>query len=86
MVPITIQIKNRDITFQTKDGVSRGLVNILIKVTTITGKTVQTQEDTVEVNQPAELLQQTLDRQVGLLEGSSVWFPVFIGSISQSRT
>jgi len=61
MVPITIQIKNRDITYQTKDGVSRGLVNILIKVTTITGKTVQTQEDTVEVNQPAELLQQTLD-------------------------
>jgi len=61
MVPITIQIKNRDITYQTKDGVSRGVVNILIKVTTITGKTVQTQEDTVEVSQPAELLQQTLD-------------------------
>ena len=61
MVPITIQIKNRDITYQTKDGVSRGLVNILIKVTTITGKTVQTQEDTVEVNQPSELLQQSLD-------------------------
>jgi GWxTD domain-containing protein len=63
MVPITIQIKNRDITFQTKEGVSRGLVNILIKVTTITGKTVQTQEDTVEINQPAELLQQALDRK-----------------------
>jgi GWxTD domain-containing protein len=63
MVPITLQIRNRDITFQTKDGVSRGLVNILIKVTTITGKTVQTQEDTVEINQPAELLQQALDRK-----------------------
>ncbi len=63
MVPITIQIKNRDITFQTKDGVARGVVNILIRVTTITGKTVQTQEDTVEVNQPAELLQQALDRK-----------------------
>ena len=63
MVPITLQIRNRDITFQTKDGVSRGLVNILIRVTTITGKTVQTQEDTVEINQPAELLQQALDRK-----------------------
>jgi GWxTD domain-containing protein len=63
MVPITIQIKKRDITFQTKDGVARGLVNILIRVTTITGKTVQTQEDTVEINQPAELLQQALDRK-----------------------
>ncbi len=61
MVPITLQIKNRDITYKTQDGVSRGLVNILIRVTTITGKTVQTQEDTVEVTQPAELLQQSLD-------------------------
>jgi GWxTD domain-containing protein len=63
MVPITLQIKNRDITFQTKDGVAKGLVNILMKVTTITGKTVQTQEDTVEVDQPAELLEKSLDRQ-----------------------
>ncbi len=63
MVPITLQIKNRDITFQTKDGVAKGIVNILMKVTTITGKTVQTQEDTVEVDQPAELLEKSLDRQ-----------------------
>src|ERR1019366_9801857 len=32
MVPITIQMKMRDITFVTKDGVSKGLVKILIKV------------------------------------------------------
>jgi GWxTD domain-containing protein len=61
MVPITIQMKNRDITFVTKDGVSKGVVNILGKVTTITGKTVQTFEDTVEVVEPAELLEQKLD-------------------------
>jgi GWxTD domain-containing protein len=63
MVPITIQIKNRDITFSTKDGVSKGMVNVLMKVTTITGKTVQTQEETVEVDEPAELLEKSLDRQ-----------------------
>ncbi len=62
-VPITIQIRNRDITFVTKEGVSKGVVNILGKVTTLTHKTVQTFEDTVEVNQPAELLEKTLDRQ-----------------------
>jgi len=62
MVPITLQIKNRDITFVTKEGVAKGLVNILIRVTTITGKTVQTQEDTVEVDEPAELLEKSLDR------------------------
>ena len=52
LVPITIQFRNRDITFVTKDGVSKGVVNILGKVTTIMHKTVQTFEDTVEVEQP----------------------------------
>ena len=61
LVPITIQIRNRDITFVTKDGVSKGLVNILGKVTTITDKTVQTFEDTVEVDEPSELLEKALD-------------------------
>ncbi|MGD0942176.1 MAG: GWxTD domain-containing protein [Terracidiphilus sp.] len=63
LVPITLQIKNRDITFVTKDGVAKGVVNILGKVTTLTHKTVQTFEDTVEVEEPAELLEKTLDRQ-----------------------
>jgi GWxTD domain-containing protein len=63
LVPITIQMKNRDVTFVTKDGVAKGVVNILGKVTTITHKTVQTFEDTVEVEQPAELLEKSLDRQ-----------------------
>jgi GWxTD domain-containing protein len=63
LVPITLQIKNRDITFVTKDGVATGVVNILGKVTTITHKTVQTFEETVQVQQPAELLEKSLDRQ-----------------------
>ncbi len=63
LVPITVQIKNRDITFVTKDGVAKGEVDILVKVTTLMHKTVQTQEDTVQVEQPAELLQKSLDRQ-----------------------
>jgi len=63
LVPITIQIKNRDVTFLTKNGVARGVVNILGKVTTLTHKTVQTFEDTVEVEQPAELLEKSLDRK-----------------------
>jgi GWxTD domain-containing protein len=63
LVPVTIQIKNRDITFVTKEGVAKGVVNILGKVTTLTHKTVQTFEDTVEVEQPAELLEKSLDRK-----------------------
>jgi GWxTD domain-containing protein len=63
LVPVTVQIKNRDITFVTKDGVAKGVVNILGKVTTLTHKTVQTFEDTVEVEQPAELLEKSLDKK-----------------------
>ena len=63
LVPITLQLRNRDITFVTKDGVAKGFVNILGKVTTLTHKTVQTFEDTVQVEQPAELLEKTLDRK-----------------------
>jgi GWxTD domain-containing protein len=63
LVPITVQLKNRDITFVTKDGVSKGFVNILIKVTTLTHKTVQSDESTVQVEEPAELLQKAQDRK-----------------------
>jgi GWxTD domain-containing protein len=62
LVPITIQLKNSDITFITKDGVSKGVVNILIKVTTLTHKTVQSDETTVSVEEPAELLQKAQNR------------------------
>src|SRR6478672_4985856 len=35
LVPITIQIRNREMTFNTKDGVAKGIVNILGRVSTI---------------------------------------------------
>ena len=63
LVPVTVQLRNRDITFVTKDGVSKGEVNILMKVTTLTHKTVQSQEDTVQVQEPAELLEKAQDRK-----------------------
>ncbi len=56
LVPITIQVKNRDVTFQNKDGVQRGTVNIFGRVTTLTGRIAQTFEDTVQMDIPAELL------------------------------
>ena len=56
LVPVTIQVKNRDITFVNKDGVQRGTVNIFGRVTTLTGHIAQTFEDTVQVDVPAELL------------------------------
>jgi hypothetical protein len=56
LVPVTIEVKNRDITFVDKDGVSRGTVNIFGRVSTLTGRVAQTFEDTVQADIPSELL------------------------------
>ena len=61
LVPITIQLKYRDITFANKDGVQRGTVNIFMRVSTLTGRIVQTQEEPVQVDVPAELLPRTAE-------------------------
>ena len=56
LVPVTLQIHNKDITFNTKAGVSIGTVNILGRVSSLTGRPLQTFEDTVAVQVPSELL------------------------------
>src|SRR5437868_11842014 len=61
LVPITIQMKDREITFVNKDGVQRGTANIVARLTTLTGKIVQTFEDTVQVDVPPELLPRTAE-------------------------
>jgi GWxTD domain-containing protein len=78
LVPVTIQIKNRDITFQNKEGIERGTVNIFGRVTTLTGKIVQTFEDTVQVDVPVELLPKTA-------ENSSVYWKALPLRMSQNR-
>ncbi len=56
LVPLTVQIHNKDITYNTKEGVSMGTVNILGRVSNLTGRPLQTFEDTVQVQVPSELL------------------------------
>jgi GWxTD domain-containing protein len=67
LVPITIQMKYRDITFANKDGVQRGTVNIFGRVTTLTGRIVQTFEDPAQIDVPSELLPR-------MAENSSVYW------------
>jgi GWxTD domain-containing protein len=67
LVPITIQMKYRDITFANKEGVQRGTVNIFGRVSTLTGRIVQTFEDTAQVDVPVELLPR-------MAENSSVYW------------
>ena len=61
LVPVTVQLKNRDVTFANKDGIQRGVVNIYGRITTLTGRRAQTFEDTVQVDVPAELLPKTVE-------------------------
>jgi 5-hydroxyisourate hydrolase-like protein (transthyretin family) len=61
LVPVTLQVKNKDITFVSKDGIQRGTVNIFGRVTGITGHVAQTFEDTVQVDVPQELLEKTMN-------------------------
>jgi GWxTD domain-containing protein len=70
LVPITVQLKYRDITFANKDGVQRGTVNIFMRLSTLTGRIVQTQEEPVQVDVPAELLPRTA-------ENSAVYWKAF---------
>ncbi len=62
LVPVTVQVKYKDITFQNKEGVQLGTVNIFGRATTLTGRIAQTFEDTVAVNEPAELLPKELEK------------------------
>src|ERR1700730_2926477 len=59
LVPLTLQIRNGDITFTTKDGVSLGTVNILGRVSNLNHKPIETFEETVKVQTPSELLART---------------------------
>jgi GWxTD domain-containing protein len=60
LVPVTLQVPLRNLTWANKDGVQRAVVNIFGKMTTVSGKTVQTFEDTVRQDVPAELLEKEL--------------------------
>jgi GWxTD domain-containing protein len=61
LVPIAIQIKNRDITFANTNGVERGTLNIFGRFTTLSGRVAQTFEDTVQVDIPHDLLPKLAD-------------------------
>jgi GWxTD domain-containing protein len=63
LMPVTLNIPTRSLTWVNKDGLQRVVVNILGKVSTLSGKTVQTFEDTIHQEVPPELLQQALNKQ-----------------------
>jgi len=60
LVPITVQISRRQMSFIEKDGVDSASVNLFARVTSLSGRIVQTVEDTLHTDLPADQLQQSL--------------------------
>ena len=63
LVPVTVQIPNNQLSFQSKEGVHSATINIFGRVTTLTGRVVQTFEDSVSRDFPDSLFQQSLKLQ-----------------------
>src|SRR6266496_2625953 len=63
LVPVTVQVPNSQLSFQAKDGIHSAVLNIFGRVTTLTGRVVQTFEDSVSRDFPDTLFQQSLKLQ-----------------------
>src|SRR5438477_198643 len=63
LVPVTIQVPNGQLSFQSKDGIHSATMNIFGRVSTLTGRVVQTFEDPVSKDFPDSLFQQSLKLQ-----------------------
>jgi GWxTD domain-containing protein len=61
LVPVMVQIRKKNVTYINKDGIERGTLNIFGRVTTLTGRIAQTFEETVQDDEPAELLPKVLE-------------------------
>jgi GWxTD domain-containing protein len=60
LVPITVQIPVRQLTFQEKDGVDSANMNLFARITSLSGRVIQTFEDTLRTDVPSSLLQGSL--------------------------
>jgi GWxTD domain-containing protein len=62
LAALTIGIQNRDLAFQGTSGVQKAVVNLFGRITTLTRRTVQTFEDTISLDVPDSLIQQSLEK------------------------
>jgi GWxTD domain-containing protein len=63
LVPVTVQVPNSQLSFQAKEGIHSATLNIFGRVTSLTGRVVQTFEDSVSRDFPDSLFQQSLKLQ-----------------------
>jgi hypothetical protein len=60
LVPITVNIPNSQMSFHDRDGVHSATLDLFARISTLSGRVVQTFEDTVRQDFPDSLLQQSL--------------------------
>src|SRR5881409_1779240 len=63
LVPVTVQVPNSQLSFQSKDGVHSATMNVFGRVSTLTGRVVQTFEEAVSRDFPDSLFQQSVKLQ-----------------------
>ena len=61
LVPITVQVPNKYLNFQSKEGVYSAVINIYGRISTITGRRVQVFEDTVNRDFAEALFRQSIN-------------------------
>jgi hypothetical protein len=63
LVPVTVQIPNNQLSFRAKEGIHSATLNIFGRVSTLSGRVVQTFEDSVSRDFPDSLFQQSVKLQ-----------------------
>src|SRR5262244_1265711 len=63
LVPVTVQVPNSQLSFQNKDGVHTATMNVFGRISTLTGRIVQTFEEAVSRDFPDSLFQQSVKLQ-----------------------
>jgi GWxTD domain-containing protein len=61
LVPITVQLRNRDLSFQSKQGLQSAVLDLYARITNPGGRVVQTFEDVISRDIPETLFQSSLD-------------------------
>src|SRR5467141_267852 len=63
LVPVTVQVPNNQLSFHAKEGIHSATLNIFGRVSTLSGRVVQTFEDSVSRDFPDSLFQQSVKLQ-----------------------
>ncbi len=62
LVPVTVAVQKKDLTFQMKDGLRQCVINIFGRITTLSGRIVQTFEDVIQLDVPPSIFESTLEQ------------------------